>query len=111
MAKNLLAFIKQGIYFPKHFIMGRLTKSTMKLENLKSGQGAIIDINDKKIAAFKNDQGEVTYLSPVCKHLGCIVDWNAADQTWDCPCHGSRYEADGALKQGPAKSGLDKVEI
>ncbi len=108
---SVLKILKQGFLFPKHFIMGRLAKTNMKLENLTSGQGAIVEINGKKVAAYKNDQGEITYLSPVCKHLGCIVGWNPTDKTWDCPCHGSRYEADGALKQGPAQSGLDKVNL
>jgi len=53
----------------------------------------------------------VVVLSPRCKHLGCQVAWNAGERTWDCPCHGSRYDATGKLIQGPAQQDLDRIEI
>ena len=108
---KFLTILKQGFNYPKNFIVGRLRESTAKLGDLKSGEGAILEVRDKKVAVYKNNGGEVVYLSPVCKHLSCLVEWNQADKTWDCPCHGSRFEAEGALKQGPAKSGLDKVNL
>lgn len=109
MSASVKTFIKQGLSYPKHFIAGRLQKSSMTKDNLKTGEGAIVEINGKKAAAYKNNNGELITLSPVCTHMGCIVGWNNNDKTWDCPCHGSRYEADGTVKEGPAEKNLQRV--
>ncbi len=74
------------------------------------GSGAIIRRGLKKIAAYKDEAGTVHELSAVCRHLGCIVDWNSLEKTWDCPCHGSRYDARGHVIMGPANSDLPGVD-
>ena len=61
---------------------------------------------DPRRAEYRDDSGKLTKLSAICPHLGCIVEWNSAEKTWDCPCHGSRYAADGHVVNGPAKDGL-----
>jgi nucleotide-binding universal stress UspA family protein len=81
------------------------------LEDLVPGSGGIVDVDGKKIAAFKAEDGSVVALSPRCAHMGCTVDWNNIERTWDCPCHGSRYTKEGDLLQGPAKTGLDKETL
>lgn len=87
-------------------------KGKMKdLNNLKNGDAKILDIDEKKIAAYKDDEGEVHFYSAVCTHMGCIVDWNKKEKTWDCPCHGSRFNADGEVLHGPAIKKLPKVDI
>ena len=53
----------------------------------------------------------MTALSSVCAHMGCIVNWNAQERTWDCPCHGSRFHAEGEVLSGPAVRGLERVGI
>ncbi len=73
-------------------------------------KGKIVDVGGKRLAVVNTD-GEVKAFSAICPHMGCEIGWNDAENTWDCPCHGSRYEADGSLKHGPAKRGLDPVEI
>jgi Rieske Fe-S protein len=60
---------------------------------------------------YKEADGAAVALSPRCQHMGCTVDWNDADRTWDCPCHGSRYRAEGKVFQGPAKRDLDREEL
>ena len=109
MSISLLTFIKQGLFYPKHFIQGRVQKPTRSINDLRPGEGAIVELNGKKVAACKNEQQQVTTLSPICTHLGCVVGWNSSDKTWDCPCHGSRYNADGTVKRGPAKKSLKKI--
>ncbi len=109
MPKSITTLLKQGLSYPKHFIGGRMQKSSQTKDNLKNNEGAVVEIEGKKVAAFKNDKGELTTLSPVCTHAGCIVGWNNSDKTWDCPCHGSRFEADGTVKNGPATKNLPKV--
>lgn len=77
------------------------------LEDLAPGHGGVVDVDGKKVAVFIETDGTMHSLSPRCAHMGCTVDWNDADQTWDCPCHGSRYRFDGAVIHGPATRGLD----
>ncbi len=79
------------------------------VEEIKLGAGAIISRGLSKVAAYRDPAGVVHELSAVCKHLGCIVKWNTGENTWDCPCHGSRYDALGKVIQGPANSDLEAV--
>lgn len=78
-------------------------------DEIKPGEGAIIRRGLKKIAIYRDDAGALHERSAVCVHLGCIVDWNSKEKTWDCPCHGSRYDARGTVFQGPANSNLTEV--
>jgi Rieske Fe-S protein len=106
---DLLKITSQGILYPKRFIEGRLKKTDSTLDSLKNGQGAVLVLEGKKVAVYKSAEGKVDKLSPICKHLGCIVGFNQKDKTWDCPCHGSRYKADGTVFMGPSKKNLDKI--
>jgi nucleotide-binding universal stress UspA family protein/nitrite reductase/ring-hydroxylating ferredoxin subunit len=81
------------------------------LADLEPGEGAIVEEGGKKLAGYRSESGEVITLSPKCKHLGCTVGWNPTLGTWDCPCHGSRYAADGTVIRGPTQRPLDRVEI
>ncbi len=77
---------------------------------MASGSGKIIRRGLKKLAVYKDDSGQVHELSAVCRHLGCVVDWNSLEKTWDCPCHGSRYDARGRVVMGPTNEDLSVVE-
>ena len=61
----------------------------------------------RPVAAYLDEQGVLHASSPRCTHMGCTVDWNEAERTWDCPCHGSRYDLDGHVIHGPATKDLD----
>jgi Rieske Fe-S protein len=63
----------------------------------------------ERAAAFRDDDGHLHAVSPVCTHLGCIVAFNSAERTWDCPCHGSRFTVDGKVVEGPAVADLKPV--
>jgi len=65
----------------------------------------------ENIALFKDDNGVLHAINPTCTHLKCTVSWNLAEQTWDCPCHGARYDWEGKVLTGPASKDLEKVEL
>jgi len=79
-------------------------------EKIQSGGGAIVREGAKKIAAYRDEQGTLHKFSAVCPHLKCIVRWDDCEKTWDCPCHGSRFDALGRVLNGPAISDLEEVE-
>jgi nucleotide-binding universal stress UspA family protein/nitrite reductase/ring-hydroxylating ferredoxin subunit len=80
------------------------------IDDLVPGHGGIVDVDGRKLAVFKAEDGAIIALSPRCQHMGCTVDWNDGERTWDCPCHGSRYAFDGAVIQGPAQKDLDPAD-
>lgn len=80
------------------------------VSEIKPGTGAVLRRGLTKIAAYRDESGKVHEHSAICRHLGCVVDWNSLEKTWDCPCHGSRYDALGKVIQGPANSDLPEVE-
>ena len=106
---SLTTQLKQGLAYPYRYIKGRIAKAQSSADQLKLGEGAIVDIKGRKTAMYRDGEGKIIMLSPVCKHFGCIVGWNAAEKTWDCPCHGSRYSAEGRVINGPAKKDLDRL--
>jgi glycine/D-amino acid oxidase-like deaminating enzyme/nitrite reductase/ring-hydroxylating ferredoxin subunit len=73
---------------------------------LKPGEGAIMREGASKLAVYRDEAGTIHKHSAVCPHLGCIVAWNSTEQTFDCPCHGSRFSANGQVYQGPANTNL-----
>ncbi len=75
------------------------------------GQGAILRDGLAPVAAYRDDDGSLHAVSAVCTHLGCVVQWNAGEKSWDCPCHGSRFDVDGAILNGPARAPLAAAEI
>lgn len=83
-----------------------------EIDRLGIDEAAILRHGLHKIAAWRDDEGELHLHSAVCPHLGCVVHWNAAERSWDCPCHGSRFDPrDGSRLNGPADRGLAPVEI
>lgn len=71
-----------------------------------AGEGKILRQGLEKVAAYRDEDGALHAVSAVCTHLGCVVQWNAAEKSWDCPCHASRFDVDGAVLQGPAVKDL-----
>lgn len=78
--------------------------------SIANGSGALIREGMKKVAVYKDEHGAVHRMSPVCPHVGCIVQWNGVEKSWDCPCHGSRFDCYGKVLNGPAKSDLSHME-
>lgn len=104
-------YIRENADYPWYLIKDFMTATQGdSLRSLKRGQGKILKLNGQRVAAYRNDNGKVTKCSPVCTHLGCLVRWNPAERTWDCPCHGSRFHPNGQLIAGPAEDPLPKID-
>ncbi len=79
-------------------------------EEVRPGQGALLRRGLTKVAVYRDERGTVHERSAVCTHLGCIVHWNGAEKTWDCPCHGSRFDPYGRVINGPANAPLAEAK-
>lgn len=100
-------YLKSNMDYPYYMIADRIWPGAAKLNGkLPNGKGEVITDGTQKIACATDAHGVSHRVSAICPHLGCIVHWNNAEQTWDCPCHGSRFKPDGELIAGPAESPL-----
>jgi Rieske Fe-S protein len=103
-------YLRENKDYPYYMIKDRIARPEAdSVGKLKRGEGMIIGSRAKKIAAFRDRNGKLYKLSPVCPHLGCHVKWNPAESTWDCPCHGSRFKANGEVIAGPAEEALSPL--
>jgi glycine/D-amino acid oxidase-like deaminating enzyme/nitrite reductase/ring-hydroxylating ferredoxin subunit len=97
------AFVQENADVAYHLVADRFgIHETDSLKRLQPGTGKVVEVDGKKIAAYRDDQGEIFALNPVCTHAGCIVNWNGEEKSWDCPCHGARYDIHGQVLTGPA---------
>jgi glycine/D-amino acid oxidase-like deaminating enzyme/nitrite reductase/ring-hydroxylating ferredoxin subunit len=105
-------FVKENLDVVKEFIGKRLSKEKLsELTELAPGEGKVVKYEGKSLAIYKDENGELHAVNPVCTHAKCTVGWNTAEKSWDCPCHGARYTADGEVLTGPARMGLEIVEL
>jgi nucleotide-binding universal stress UspA family protein/nitrite reductase/ring-hydroxylating ferredoxin subunit len=81
------------------------------LDEIRPGEGGIVATGDHKVAVYRDAKGKLVTISAKCTHMGCTVKWNAAETTWDCPCHGSRYAPTGEVINGPAERALAPTEL
>ncbi|MEJ7787093.1 MAG: Rieske 2Fe-2S domain-containing protein [Solirubrobacteraceae bacterium] len=101
-------FVAQGLNYTRRAIGDRLSKGDpTPVSQLARGEGKVLDVAGHKTAVYCDDDGEIHALSPVCTHMGCLLDFNGRDRTWDCACHGSRFGVDGKVVEGPAKRDLN----
>jgi glycine/D-amino acid oxidase-like deaminating enzyme/nitrite reductase/ring-hydroxylating ferredoxin subunit len=106
------SFVKENVDVARRFFVDRITqRSAVSLDELEPGEGQVTSAGAKQIAVSRDSQGTLHAVSARCTHLGCIVHWNPAEMTWDCPCHGSRFRADGKVIEGPAVDDLASHDI
>ena len=105
------SFVKENGEIGVRFVGERLRRRAGQedLERLEPGEGAIARVRGRQIAGYRDDAGRLHTLSPTCTHLGCVVGWNTAERTWDCPCHGSRFSGPGEVLEGPATEPLKRT--
>ena len=87
------------------------TSLAQAISSMPRGEARVIDHGTEKVAVYRDDEGVVHAVSAVCTHLGCIVGWNTADRSWDCRCHGARFDTRGRVLRGPARSDLPAVDL
>jgi len=99
--------IRQNLDVARHAIVDRLQRvCPPDVHVLGPGEGGVVKIDGETVGAFRDEDGDVTAVSLTCTHLGCTVQWNPAERSWDCPCHGSRFDRFGAVLEGPARDAL-----
>jgi Rieske Fe-S protein len=108
-AKRLL---EENADVVRRFVADRLGSLTAPaVEKLSPGEGGLARAGGEAVAAYRDGTGALHAVSPTCTHLGCLVAFNRAERTWDCPCHGSRFDVDGRVIQGPALADLEPRPI
>jgi len=94
------------------FVKDRVTLPKIQdLSEVRAGEGRVVEIGGEKVAAYREESGTLRVVSPVCTHAACLVHWNGAEKSWDCPCHGGRYTPDGEVLEGPPVKRLAPVDL
>lgn len=106
-AKN---FMKDGIHAAKDLTKRMFASASLEVEQLKAGHGGIVEYDGEKAGVYKEEDGRLHVVSVKCPHLGCQLEWNPQEKSWDCPCHGSRFDYEGNLIDNPANAGLDTMK-
>jgi Rieske Fe-S protein len=100
--------VKENANVGVHFVGDHLGRPDVRsVDQLGPGEGGIVRRGAGKVAAYRAEDGTLHAVSAVCTHLGCQVKWNGAERSWDCPCHGSRFDVTGRVIQGPAVKDLE----
>jgi Rieske Fe-S protein len=99
-------FLRENANVARRYADWVLPGDETTIDDIAPGDGAVIRDGLKKRAVYRDPYGALHEFSAVCPHLGCIVQWNSVERTWDCPCHGSRFDKLGSVINGPANRGL-----
>jgi len=102
-AASAKEFVTENFHVARYWMRDRLRRGAeMSVGDLAPGEAAILHHGGEKVAAFRDEGGELHAVSAVCTHMGCDVSWNNAERSWDCACHGSRFDHQGRVIHGPA---------
>lgn len=108
---NVGEFLSENAATVKNLLTRPLKGSDVpRVADIAPGQGAVLVRHGEKVAVHRGADGELACVSAICTHLGCVVGWNAAEGSWDCGCHGSRFRTDGGVINGPARQPLAAVD-
>lgn len=110
-AKAAKYYLQENLNVAKRYLDWVKRGDVQSLEDIKPGEGAIIQHGLSKAAVYKDEKGNVSACSAVCTHAACIVQWNSEKKTFDCPCHGSRFTPQGKVINGPAIADLKPIDI
>lgn len=108
--KNIVASVKnftvENLNVAKELITGKLSSADSDI-TLEKGEAKVIETKEKKAGAYRDETGNIHIVDITCTHMGCELSWNTAERSWDCPCHGSRFNYDGKILEGPAVKPLE----
>ncbi|CAA9490543.1 MAG: hypothetical protein AVDCRST_MAG53-1581 [uncultured Solirubrobacteraceae bacterium] len=107
------ALLKENASVVKRFVGDRIAnRRDGDASSLGRGEGAVVTVAEgRRAATYRDGDGALHAVSPTCTHMGCEVRFNPAERSWDCPCHGSRYDVDGHVLEGPAVKRLAPVDV
>ncbi len=104
-------FVSENADVAWRFIKDRFSiNKEESFDEIKPGNGKVLEVDGKKVAAYRDNNGKIHALNPVCPHAKCIVNWNQEETSWDCPCHGARFNAYGVMVNGPVEHDLEKID-
>ena len=105
-------FVKDNVHVGQRLVGDRIARLRADdIADLEPGNGRIVRADGGAVAAYREPSGTVRAVDATCTHMGCTVQWNAGEKSWDCPCHGSRFDTDGAVLDGPAVTPLEAVDV
>ena len=110
--QQVLKLYKEGL--PAKAIAYEMERSTSLIYSIIAElkeEGKIVEIEGKKVGIYKDEKGNLHAVNPICSHLGCEVIWNSSDKTWDCPCHGSRFDYSGKSIYSPSIKDIENLKI
>ena len=109
--KNRIEFKDMLVQSTNSLFFDKFKKSDISFDDIANNSGGIVEINGEKVGIYKDLHGKIYAVKPVCTHLGCLLSWNDIDKTWDCPCHGSRFNFDGKNLYEPAFKNLECYDL
>lgn len=104
-------FVKENANVAAQYLKDTPAGQVNHFSDIQPGEGKTIEIDSEKLAVYRDEQNKLHVCSAVCTHMKCIVNWNNAEKTWDCPCHGSRFMIDGSVIEGPAIMNLGRKQV
>ena len=108
---ELRKFISTNAHIAKMLVKGKMERPSTQTQSLGNDEGATVTVNGKRAGAYRDENGELHIVDTTCTHMGCELEWNNGERTWDCPCHGSRFSYKGDVVEGPAELPLKKVDF
>lgn len=110
--QSIRAFLAENVDYPLHLLGDAVAPAEARsIDGIAPGEGKLLRVGSKRLAVYRDFDGSLRAVSAVCTHLGCHVHFNNAERTWDCPCHGSRYDVEGRVLDGPALKPLARAEL
>ncbi|WP_044162549.1 FAD-dependent oxidoreductase [Virgibacillus sp. MSP4-1] len=108
---SLRKFVSQNLGVAGHFVKGKVGMTSKSIDDLNPEEGAVVKVDGERAGAYKDKNGKLYVVNTTCTHMGCELEWNNGEHTWDCPCHGSRFSIEGDVIEGPAERPLSQLDV